>query len=128
MPVSSAQGIIGTEKHPDSSLLLNYDDDDYGQGYGQSKEVFRALTKDDILQLDISDQNFRSSNVRADDIGYTFYVFDLRYQQKFTTSRPIEVEFNFDGVVPIDPNGFALVLTNFLLSVSSDGQRHSDLI
>ena len=37
MPVSSAQCIIGTEKYPDSSTLLNYDDDDYSQGYGQIK-------------------------------------------------------------------------------------------
>ena len=50
-PVTSAQCIIGTEKYPDSGILLNYDDDDYyNQGYGQIKEAFRALTKDDILQ------------------------------------------------------------------------------
>ena len=33
-PVTSAQGIIGTEKYPDSAILLNYDDDNYSQGYG----------------------------------------------------------------------------------------------
>ena len=32
MPVSSAQCNIGTEKYPDSAILLNYDDDDYSQG------------------------------------------------------------------------------------------------
>ena len=50
MPVTSAQCIFGTEKYPDSALLLNYDDDDYSQGYGQIKEAFRTLTKDNILQ------------------------------------------------------------------------------
>ena len=50
MPVTSAQVIIGTEKQPDSGILINYDDDDYSQGYGQIKEAFKALTKDDILQ------------------------------------------------------------------------------
>ena len=49
-PVTSAQCIIGTEKYPDSATLLNYNDDDYNQGYGQIKEAFKALTKDDILQ------------------------------------------------------------------------------
>ena len=44
-PVTSAQCIIGTEKYPDSAILLNYNDDDYGQGYGQIKEAFKALTK-----------------------------------------------------------------------------------
>ena len=28
-PVISTQCIIGTEKHPDSAILLNYNDDDY---------------------------------------------------------------------------------------------------
>ena len=49
MPVTSAQCIIGTEKYPDISILLNYDDDEYSQGYGQIKEAFIALTKDNIL-------------------------------------------------------------------------------
>ena len=34
LPVISAQVVIGTERYPDSGLLLNYDDDDYSQGYG----------------------------------------------------------------------------------------------
>ena len=33
-PVISAQVVIGTERYPDSAILLNYDDDDYSQGYG----------------------------------------------------------------------------------------------
>ena len=78
-PVTSAQCIIGTEKYPDSGILLNYDDDDYNQGYGQIKEAFRVLTKDDILQPYISDRDFRSSN-NNNDIGYNLYVFDIRYQ------------------------------------------------
>ena len=67
-PVTSAQCIIGTEKYPDSAILLNYNDDDYSQGYGQIKEVFKALTKDDILQPYISEDDFRSSN-DGDNIG-----------------------------------------------------------
>ena len=31
LPVSSVQCIIGTERYPDSAILLNYDDDDYSQ-------------------------------------------------------------------------------------------------
>ena len=31
-PVTRAQRIFGTEKYPDNSILLNYDDDDYIQG------------------------------------------------------------------------------------------------
>ena len=59
LPVTSAQVAIGTERYPDSGILLNYDNDDYSQGYGQIKEAFRALTKDDILQPYISEDDFR---------------------------------------------------------------------
>ena len=127
-PVVSAQCIIGTEKYPDAGILFNYEDDDYSQGYHQIKEAFKALTNDEILQPYISDDNFRTSNVAAKDIGYNLNVFDIRYQKKFTNSQPIKVEFIFDGFVPKDVNGYALVLTNKLISISSDGQRHFDLL
>ena len=58
-PVTSAQCIIDTEKYPDSAILLNYNDDDYSQGYGLIKQAFEDLTKDDILEPYISDNDFR---------------------------------------------------------------------
>ena len=125
--VTSAQCIIGTERYPDSGILLNYNDDDYSQGYGQIKEAFKALTKDDLLQPYISDADFRSSN-DGDNIGYNIYAFDIRYQKNFESSQPIKVEFKFDGVIPAGIYGYALVLTNKLISISSDGQRMFDLI
>ena len=124
--VTSAQCIIGTEKYPDTSILLNYNDDDYSQGYGQIKEAFKALTKDNLLQPYISDADFRSSN-DGNNIGYNIYVFDIRYQKDFQSSQPIKVEFKFDGAVPAGIYGYALVLTNKLISISSDGQRMFDL-
>ena len=86
------------------------------------------MTKDDILQPYITEAVFRRSNATANDIGYNLYVFDIRYQKNFTKSQPIKVEFKFEGVFPKDINGYALVLTNKLVSVSSDGQRHFDWI
>ena len=124
--VSSAQCIIGTEKYPDNSILLNYNDDDYSQGYGQIKEAFRALTKDNLLQPYISDADFRSSN-NDNNIGYNIYAFDIRHQKIFESSQPLKVEFKFDGVVDAGIYGYALVLTNKLISISSDGQRMFDL-
>ena len=95
LPIISAQVIIGTEKYPDSGILLNYADDEFFQGYGQVKEAFKALTKDDILQPYISEFDFGSSN---DDngIGYNIYPFDIRYQKIFISSQPIKAEFKFD--------------------------------
>ena len=76
LPVISAQVVIGTERYPDSGILLNYDDDDYSQGYGQIKEAFKTLTKDNILHPYISEGDIRSSN-EGKIIGYNIYAFDI---------------------------------------------------
>ena len=68
LPVISAQVVIGTERYLGTGILLNYNDDDYSQGYGQIKEAFKALTKDYIIQPYISEDDFRSSN-DVDNIG-----------------------------------------------------------
>ena len=87
-PLTSAQCIIGTGKYPDSAILLTFADDDYSQGYGQTNEAFKALTKDDALQPYISDNDFRTSN-DDDDIGYSFYAFDIRYQKNLESAQPL---------------------------------------
>ena len=76
LPVTSAQCIIGTEKYPDGGVLLNYDDDIYC--YAQIKEAFRALTKHDMLQTYIPEDDFRSSNAGFVELGYNLFVFDIR--------------------------------------------------
>ena len=48
--------------------------------------------------------------------------------ENFTKSQPFKTEFKFVGNVLNDINGCALVLTNKLVSISSDGQRQFDLI
>ena len=126
-PVTSAQCIIQTEKCPDKIIFLNYDDNDYSPDYGQIKEVFRAPKKDDILKPDISDKDFRSSN-DDNDLGYNLYVIDIRYQKNLESAQPIKAEFNFSEDIPHGKYGYALVLTIKLVSISSDSQRHFDLI
>ena len=127
LPVISAQVIIGTERYPDSAILLNYEDDDYSQGYGQINEASKVLTKDNILQPYISDHDFKSSN-DGNDIGYNIYAFDIRYQKNFENAQPVKVEFKFSENIPAGIYGYALVLTNRLISISSDGQRMFDLV
>ena len=59
-----------------------------------------------------------------DSVGYNLYVFDIRYQKSLETAQPVNVEFKFSEDVPARIYGYALVLTNKLVSISSDGQRH----
>ena len=126
LPVISAKVVIGTERYPDSGILLNYDDDDYSQGYGQRKEAFKTLTKDDILKPYITEDDFRSSN-EGNNIGYNIYAFDIRYQKNFEYAQPVKVEFKFSENIPVGMYGYALVLTNRLASITGDGQRMFDL-
>ena len=97
LPVISAQVVIGKERYPDTGILLNYNDDDYSQGYGQLKEAFKALTKDDMLQPYISEDDFRSSH-DVDNIGYNIHAFDIRYQKNFEGGQSVRVEVKFDRV------------------------------
>ena len=126
LPVISAQVVIGTERYPEIGILLNHKEDDYSQGYGQIKEAFKTLTKDNILQPYISEDRFKPSN-DGDDIGYNIYLFDVPYQKNFESAQPIKVEFKFDGVIPAGVYGYALVLTNRLVTIGSDVQRMFDL-
>ena len=126
LPAISAQVVIGTERYPDSAILLNSDDDDYSQGYGQIKEAFKALTKDDILQPYITEGDFRSSN-EGNNIGYNIYAFYIRYQKNFENGQPVKVEFKISENNNAGIYGYALVLTNKLISITSDGQLMFDL-
>ena len=99
MPVVRAQCIIENEKYPNVGILLKYDDDDYSQGDHQIKEALKALIRDDILQLYISENDFRSSN-DGDDVGYNIHAFHKRYQKNFESTQPIKVEFKLEGVTP----------------------------
>ena len=59
--------------------------------------------------------------------GYNLYVFDIRYQKNIESAQPIKVEFKFSEDAPAGIYGYALVLTNKLISKSSVGQRHFGL-
>ena len=126
--VKSAQCIIGTGIYPDTAILLIYDDDDdCSQEYGLIKEVFKALTNDNIFQSYISEDDFRWSN-DGDNIVYTIHSFDIQYQKNFESVHSVKVEFKLDGVVPAVIYGYALVLKNRLVSINSGGHRMFDLV
>ena len=65
------------------------------------KEAFRALTKDDIFEPYISDDKFRTSNVRADDVGYNLYVFDIGYQKILQIPNQLKWNLKLMGLFPM---------------------------
>ena len=109
--------------------MLNYDDDDYSHTYGQIEEEKllefqqKLVFFNHIYQILISDLQMFGLMMLV-----IIYVFDIKSQQNFTAFQGSKVEFKLDGVVSNDISGYALVLTNKLKSISSDGQRHCDLI
>ena len=61
-------------------------------------------------------------------LGCNIYVFDLRYQQEYSFAQPIEVRFLFANIIRENTaSGYAFNLTNSILAINSDGQRHLDL-
>ena len=88
---------------------------------------FSELQKNNILEPHRCGGDFRSSN-KSIGIGDNFYVFKIRYQEVCTATQTVQVEAKFSDGVDSGVIGCALVVTNRLVSVSSDGRRHFDLI
>ena len=105
MPFTSAQCITETDKHPDAAKLTSYDKNEYSQGYGLIEQAFEFLIKYDILRPYVSNHDIRSSNVRVDDVDYNLYVFDIQYQEFYTSAQPIKIENKTDGAALNDVSG-----------------------
>ena len=113
--VVTAQAINGSEKPPDAGTNCNYAIHKYSQAYGEVVSCFRHLAKDDFLQPYITQKDFVTSNDYPDgNLGYNFYVFDIKHHQDFSSAQPIKVTFDFRPAVPAATNliGYALLLTN----------------
>ena len=60
--------------------------DEYSQSYGAIVMNFAHSIKDVILQLYISDHQFRSIDI-GDDVDFILDAFDLRYQKEIKLSK-----------------------------------------
>ena len=94
--------------------------------------VLVKLKKISELQQKMTSSNhiyddFRSSNAGVNEPGYSLYVFEIRCQQYFTASQLIKVGFKILAIISAGNYGYALVLTNKLVSIISYGQRQFDL-
>lgn len=121
LPISNAVLKIGSEKYPVDGIECDYDRDNYVQAYQEIENFYRQHSQTNLLNPFIDLHKFRTN--------YNFYVFDLSKQKDHIASQPIRLEFKFSGAINVaDYTAYALVLTPKLISISSDGQRHFDLI
>ena len=121
LSVSNAVCKIGSQNHPDDQKECNYNRDKYDQAYYEIKSFYNLHSESNLLKPFISLHKFRTS--------YNFYVFDLSKQNSPIASDPIRLEFKFSaGFGVADFVAHALVLTPKEISISSDGQRHFDLL
>ena len=121
LPVSNAVCKIGSEKYPDDGIECDYDRDKYDQAYSEIENFYLLKSETNLLNPFIDLHKFRTN--------YNFYVFDLSKQKDNIASQPIRLEFKFNAAIDVaDYIAYALVLTPKLISISSDGQRHFDLL
>ena len=121
LPISNAVCKIGSEKYPDDGIECDYDRDKYDQAYSEIENFYLLKSETNLLNPFIDWHKFRTI--------YNFYVFDLSKQKDNIASQPIRLEFKFNAAIDVaDYIPYALVLTPKLISISSDGQRHFDLL
>ena len=121
LPISNAVCKIGSEKYPDDGIECDYDRDKYDQAYSEIENFHHLKSETNLLNPFIDLHKFRTNN--------NFYVFDLSKQKDQIARQPIRLEFKFSAAIDVaDYITYALVLTPKLISISSDGQRHFDLL
>ena len=121
LSVSNAVCKIGSEKYPDDGIECDYDRDKYDHAYHAIENFYHLKCESDLLNPFIDLHKFRTN--------YNFYVFDLSKQNDQIASQPIRLEFKFNAAFGVaEYVAYALVLTPKLISISSDGQRHFDLL
>ena len=123
LPISQAVCRIGSDRYPNDYINLDYPRNNFHEAYYQIENFFLKHTEDRVLKPFIGLNSFKES--------YNLYVFDISSQKDHIDAQPITVDFKFYNVRDVnvlDYTAFALVLTNRLVSISSDGKRMFDII
>ena len=111
---------------------MDYDDDKNCEGFGQTVPCLQHLTKDEIVQPNITEEDFTTHFVNArgentGDIGINYKIL-IYVTEKIISAQLLKVNFEtFENIIP-GLVGFALVLRDKLITIKSDGQRHFDSI
>ena len=117
-----ASCIIGTVRYPDHEYQVDFDRNKYNEPYNEIRRFYKDYIRGEGSPY-ITFKDYKEL--------YNLWVFDLRAQKDNPSAQPIQVNFKFRAGYDAVANNYqatALVLTQKVVSVSSDGQRQFDLL
>ena len=113
---------IGSVRYPEHEYQVDFDRNKYNEPYNGIYRFYKEYIRSEG-RPSISFKDFKEL--------YNLWVFDLRAQKDNPSAQPISVKFKFRVDFDAKANNYqalALVLTQKIISVSSDGQRQFDII
>ena len=66
--------------------------------YGEIVSCFKRSNEDNLLELLKTQADFNREN-NGNEIGYKLFVFDVRYQQDYSTPHQNKERFNFSRII-----------------------------
>ena len=122
LDVIEASCNVGTVRYPDHEYQVDFDRNKYNEPYNEIRRFYKDYIKGEGSPY-ITFKDFKEL--------YNLWVFDLRAQKDNPSAQPISINFKFRAGYDAVANNYqatALVLTQKIISVSSDGARQFDLI
>ena len=122
LDVIEASCNVGTVRYPEHEYQVDFERNKYNEPYNENRRFYKDYIKGEGSPY----KTFKDFKEL-----YNLWVFDLRAQKDNPSAQPIQVNFKFragcDAVVA-NYQATALVLTQKIISVSSDGARQFDII
>ena len=115
--------VIGSTKFPDTNeYQIDFERNKYNDLYNEVRRFYKDFLHGEGSPY-ISIKDFKEL--------YPFVIFDLRNQKDVVSSQSVQARFRFRaGYNAVDQNfqGIGLLITQKIISVSSDGQRQFDIV
>ena len=122
LDVIEASCNVGTVRYPEHEYQVDFERNKYNEPYNEIRRFYKDYIKGEGSPY-ITFKDFKEI--------YNLWVFDLRAQKETPSPQPIQVNFKFRTGYDAVANNYqatALVLTQKIISVSSDGARQFDII
>ena len=122
LDVIEASCNVGTVRYLEHEYQIYFERNKYNEPYNEIRRFYKDYIKGEGSPY-ITFKDFKSL--------YNLWVFDLRARKDNPSAQPIQGNFKFRAGYDAVANNYqatALVLTQKIISVSSDGARQFDII